>query len=281
MTIKEVLDRTVQFFKDKKFETARLDAELLLSHTLGLKDRVSLYLKFDQPIREEELVRCREAVRRRAQGEPVAYIIGTKGFFGFDFVVNKHTLIPRPETEILVEKALSKFPQDESLHAYDFGTGSGCIGVSLLKKMPNATVTLVDGSGSALEVASENAKRLEVIDRVTVVHSLVEKLENGKARLILANPPYIDRADTNVEENVRKFEPEEALFSGDNGLNALKNWARKASELLEAKGWYGFEMGKDQAEIMRDFLQSLGTFENIEIIKDLAGFNRHIFAQRK
>lgn len=281
MTIKEVLDRTVQFFKDKKFETARLDAELLLSHTLGLKDRVALYLKFDQPMKEDELVRCREAVRRRSQGEPVAYILGTKGFFGFDFVVNKNTLIPRPETEILVEKALSKFSTETALHAYDFGTGSGCIGLSLAKKLPNATVTLVDGSGAALEVASENAKRLGVSERVTVVHSLVEKLETGKAQLILANPPYIDRNDTNVEENVRKFEPDVALFADDNGLNALQNWAGKAAELLEAKGWYGFEMGKDQAETMRDFLQSLGTFENIEIVKDLAGFNRHIFAQRK
>lgn len=281
MTIKEVLDRTVQFFKEKKFETARLDAELLLSHTLGLKDRVALYLKFDQPMKEDELVRCREAVRRRSQGEPVAYILGTKGFFGFDFVVNKNTLIPRPETEILVEKALSKFSTETALHAYDFGTGSGCIGLSLAKKLPNATVTLVDGSGAALEVASENAKRLGVSERVTVVHSLVEKLETGKAQLILANPPYIDRNDTNVEENVRKFEPDVALFADDNGLNALQNWAGKAAELLEAKGWYGFEMGKDQAETMRDFLQSLGTFENIEIVKDLAGFNRHIFAQRK
>lgn len=281
MTIKEVLDRTVQFFKEKKFETARLDAELLLSHTLGLKDRVALYLKFDQPIKEDELVRCREVVRRRSQGEPVAYILGSKGFFGFDFVVNKNTLIPRPETEILVEKALSKFSSDTVIRAYDFGTGSGCIGVSLLKKMPNAKATLVDGSGAALEVADENVKRHELSERVSLVHSLVEKLDGDKAQLILANPPYIDRRDPNVDENVRKFEPELALFADDNGLNALKNWAQKAAELLESKGWYGFEMGKDQAEIVRDFLQSLGTFENIEIVKDLAGFNRHIFAQRK
>ena len=281
MIIKEVLDRTIQFFKDKKFESARLDSELLLSHALGLKSRVDLYLKFDQPIKEEELVKCREAVRRRAAGEPVAYILGQKGFFGFDFSVNKNTLIPRPETELLVEKALTKFSPESEIQIYDFGTGSGCIGISLLKKLPYSKAILVDGSGTALEIASENAKRLEVFDRATLVHSLVEKLGGRPAQLVVANPPYIDRKDTNVEENVRKFEPEMALFSDGDGLDALKNWARKAAELLEPKGWYGFEMGKDQSGVMQEFLQSLGTFENIEIIKDLAGFHRHIFAQRK
>jgi release factor glutamine methyltransferase len=138
MKLKEVLDKTTAFFKDKKLDTPRLDAELLLSHGLKL-DRIQLYMKFDQPLSDEELATCRELVRRRSQGEPVAYIQGSKEFYGFSFEVNSHVLIPRPETEHIIDEALKwATDKDRELKILDLGTGSGCVGLTLLKKFPQS-----------------------------------------------------------------------------------------------------------------------------------------------
>ena len=150
MKLKEVLDKSIQFFKDKKFESARLDAELLISHALKL-ERMQLYLKFDSPLTEKEVSDCREVVRRRSQGEPVAYITEEKGFYGLTFKVGPGVLIPRPETELLVEQALEFIKQNklEAPKILDLGAGTGCIGFSILKNIPQATLVCVVQSSEA------------------------------------------------------------------------------------------------------------------------------------
>lgn len=284
MTLKEVLDRTVQFFKDKKIETPRLDTEILLTEALGYKSRVDLYLKFDQPLKDEELARSRDFVRRRIQGEPVAYIIGKKDFFGFTFYVSSAVLIPRPETELLVEEALAWLQKKgiEEPRILDLGSGSGCIGLSMLKKLPGATLVSVDKSADALAVARKNAEKLEVFDRVEFVESDVVDLQfkNGEFDIILSNPPYIAEDDPEIQPEVKKFEPNMALFSPENGLFALLSWSRKAKDWLKPQSLMGFEMGWTQGPKMKEHFESLAAFDNIRIVKDLAGMDRHIVGEK-
>lgn len=284
MKLKDVLDKTVKFFKEKNIETPRLDTEILLTEALGFKSRVDLYLKFEQPLKDAELSKSREFVRRRIQGEPVAYIIGKKDFFGFTFRVNENVLIPRPETELLVEDALTWAQKNkiENPRVLDLGCGSGCIGISFLKKNPQAQLVAVDKSEEALEVARKNAEALAVHDRCMFIVDDVMSLNLQQASfdLILANPPYIGRNDPNVQLEVKMFEPEMALFSEDEGLADLKAWSQKASSWLKPECYLGFEMGATQGGVMKEYFAGLHFFDKIRIIKDLAGLDRHIVGEK-
>jgi release factor glutamine methyltransferase len=286
MKLKDILDKTTQFFREKKIETPRLDAELLLAHTLGLK-RIDLYLKFDQPLAEPELEKCRAVVRRRSSGEPVAYILGEKGFFKDIFFVDKNVLIPRPETETLVETALEEVSkqkaQDQALQILDLGCGSGCIGLSLLKSLPNAKVTLVDISPEALGVTKKNAEALQVFDRCELLAGDAGSysFEGKQIDVLVANPPYIDPEDSRVQKEVRQFEPHQALFSADQGLAALKAWSSNAANLVKPNGFAIFEFGMGQEKQVLEHFKSLQIFSEFRIVKDLAGIDRHILAKRK
>ncbi|MBV2168544.1 MAG: peptide chain release factor N(5)-glutamine methyltransferase [Bdellovibrio sp.] len=287
MKLKEILDKTTAFFKDKKIETPRLDAELLLAHGLKL-DRIQLYLRFDQPMKEDELVVLRELVRRRASGEPVAYILGYRDFYKYRFEVNSSVLIPRPETEHIVEEVLSWVKtNDDTIGILDLGAGSGCIGLSLLKELPNARLVSVDMSESALVVAKRNAQALEVSDRVKFVHADAAQWETilsvykewtgfDKIDVLVSNPPYIAPQDPQVEENVRKFEPSTALFAEDNGLALLKSWSQLYGSQLNTPGLMLMEMGMSQGAAMREHFQNLKIFNEINVIKDLSGHDRVI-----
>ncbi len=291
MTLKEILDKTTQFLKDKKFESARLEAELLLAHGLKLQ-RIQLYLKFDQPLAEAELAVCRELVRRRIQGEPVAYILGAKDFYGYSFQVSPAVLIPRPETEHLVESALAWAKEqnpdkDVAYSIVDLGSGSGCIGLTLLKKLPLAKLVAVDISKNALEVAKANAEALEVVDRVRFVNTGAEDV-NGvltaidehtgavKIHILVSNPPYIASQDTALEENVKKFEPEIALFAEENGLGFLRDWSEKYGPFMSDNAIFLMEMGMTQGPVMKKHFEGLGVFNKVDILKDLANLDRVI-----
>ncbi|MEK6773029.1 MAG: peptide chain release factor N(5)-glutamine methyltransferase [Bdellovibrionota bacterium] len=287
MNIKEILDRTTGFFREKKMDSPRLDAELLLSHGLGL-NRIDLYLKFEQPLKEEELQKLRTLVKRRAQGEPVAYILGEKDFFGETFIVNQAVLIPRPETEGLVETALNwqKKNKKTNLRILDLGCGSGCIGLSLLKKIPDAQLLAVDVSEEALQIAKKNADNLEVSDRVSWLCADAFDFSNVKTKidniftepidLLVANPPYIDKKDLEVEVNVKMYEPNGALFSDENGTKHLKSWSTNYATLLAAESLMLMEMGYLQgAELKKHFIE-IGKFDTVEVDKDLAGKDRII-----
>jgi release factor glutamine methyltransferase len=284
MKLKEVLDKTVQFFKAKNIDTPRLDTEILLTEALGFKNRVDLYLKFEQPLKDEELNRSREFVKRRVQGEPVAYFIGKKDFYGFTFQVNDSVLIPRPETELLVEEALkwAKENELENPKILDLGTGSGCIGLSMLKKLPEATLVAVDMSAEALATAKRNAEALEVSDRAEFVQSDSLKLDFPKESfdLILSNPPYIAENDPDVQLEVKMFEPNEALFAEENGLYALKSWSQRSVQWMKPKSFLGFEMGYTQGPAMKEHFEALKSFDKVRIIKDLSGLDRHIIGEK-
>lgn len=289
MLLQEVLNRTTSFFREKGIDSARLDAELLLAGALGLR-RIDLYLKFDQPLAEPELEKCRAFVRRRSSGEPVAYILGSKSFFGLDFSVDKRVLIPRPETELLVEKALewaNKIASGDSpLWIADFGTGSGCILSAMLVNLPKAQGVAVDKSADALELATGNFLKLGVLDRVKTINKPVQellhqdKLEIDGFDIVLANPPYISHTDNKIEENVKKFEPHLALFSEGDGLQQPLEWLKVAFTVLKTKGFLGMELDPAQVNRIQQELLDSKMFTNIEIIKDLSGFERHITATK-
>lgn len=285
MILKEVLTKTIQFFKDKKIESSRLDAELILSHALKIS-RIDLYVKYEQPLTEVELTICRDFVRRRSLGEPVAYIIQEKGFFGHSFFVQPGVLVPRPETEHLVEIAIQfiKTQKIENPRILDLGCGSGCVGLSLLKEFSQAELVSVDISEVAVQTTLKNSELLNVKDRIQVINSSVEKLdlsEIGFFDCIVSNPPYIDRSDLLLEKNVKQFEPHQALFADENGLAFLKSWTKIALTNLKKPGLIAFEMGFTQGEEMRKYLTDLNVFNGIEIYKDLAGKDRIVKAELK
>lgn len=280
MKLKEVLDKSIQFFKDKKFESARLEAELLIAHALKL-ERMQLYLKYDSPLTEKEISACREVVKRRSLGEPVAYITEDKGFYGLEFHVGPGVLIPRPETELLVEMALD-FIKNKKLEApriLDLGAGSGCVGLAVVKNVLDATLVSVERSDAAFAFLKKNAEALKVSDRAELLLKNVNDLkvsDLGNFDIILSNPPYIAVDDPQTEAMVKKFEPSEALFAEQQGYQLLTEWSKIFAPTLKPAGLMAFEMGYQQGEQMKKHFQSLDLFSTVQVVKDLSGLDRVI-----
>ncbi len=286
MQVTEVLNRTIGFFKKKGFESARLESELLISSALGWQ-RIDLYSKFEYPLSVEQMNACRELVKRRTDGEPIAYILGEKGFYQDDFKVGPGVLIPRPETETIVDEVekLRNELEGEAL-IFDFGCGSGCLGLSLLRVLPGARLAGFDISETCVSYSKENAEALGLESSSQFFQNDVASLNLSDMALeapdlIVANPPYIAKDDPEVAEDVKSFEPSEALFSEDDGLAHIKGWALKASELLKPGGFYFFEIGHRQGQVCKDLLEQDLGFSHIEVIKDLSGKDRVIRAQKE
>ncbi len=284
MTLKDVFEKSVQFFKEKKVETPRLDAEILISHALKI-DRVQIYVKYDQPLKDEEVSACRELIKRRSLGEPVAYILKEKGFYSQIFEVGPGVLVPRPETEAIVEEALAFIKKNDIRNAriLDLGSGSGCIGLSILANAPGSTLVSIEGSEAALAYLQKNTEKLELLSRVEILHEDIEDFdftEIGDYDVIVSNPPYIDQADKLIQASVKKFEPHEALFSGNKGLHAILSWSYKTRNLLKSPGIMIFEMGHEQGPQVKQAFEDLKIFSSTQIIKDLSGLDRIVKSVR-
>lgn len=277
-TISSLLNWTVNYFKSKNIESARLDAEVLLSHVLG-QERIYLYVHFDEPMEQAELGKFREYVKKRAQHVPVAYIIGEKEFMGLPFKVTPDTLIPRPDTEILVENVLANLAEDETVQIVDIGTGSGAIILSLLANLPKARGKTVDIAVKAVEVAKENAVRLQVADRCEfLVGDLFAPLQDSKFDVIVSNPPYIPQKDiATLEVDVRAYEPVSALTDGGDGLSYYRRLLAEGKRYLKENGFIALEIGIHQAQAVKRIALDNG-WRNIKIIKDYAGIDRVVLA---
>ncbi len=277
MKLKEVFEKSLQFFKEKKIENPRRDVEILISRALKL-ERVQLYLKYDQPLSESEIQNCRDVIRRRALGEPVAYIVEEKGFYGETYKVGAGVLIPRPETEIIVEEALKfiKLKEVKSPRVLDLGAGTGCIGFSILKNCEAASLVSVEKSEAAFNYlkANQNLLGLEERSQLILADVLEFGLEGQKFDVIVANPPYISEQDTQTELNVKKFEPHSALFSGADGFQALYSWTQVAKDFLSTPGVMLFEIGYQQGPKLKQHVAGFNQFQRIEILKDLSGLDR-------
>lgn len=274
-TIGSILNWTKQYFSDKGVEAPRLDAEVLLCHVLKL-DRLHLYVQFDQPLKQDELAAFRELVKQRAQRVPVAYILGHKEFMGMEFKVTPATLIPRPDTEILVEAVLARLPVDSKPAILDLGTGSGAIIISLLAKLPTGRGVGVDISRPALAVAGENAQTLGVAERLQLkAGNLFVPVAGQQFDVIVSNPPYIpDGTVATLAPEVQR-EPRQALAGGQDGLDFYREIISQGARFLRTGGLLAFEIGIGQAaQIIAIADQTNSGLQAVTVEKDYAGIER-------
>jgi release factor glutamine methyltransferase len=259
VTVLEVIQRSSEFLAKKGVESPRLQIELLLAHLLGLP-RMKLYLNFERVLTPAEMDNLRELVKRRGQREPLQHIIGSTSFCGLELAVNRHALIPRPETELLAERGWQYLStlNSQPATALDFGTGSGCLAITLVVKCPTAQLFAIDISSEALELARQNAARHSVEGRMQFfVGDGVAALPNGaRFDLIVANPPYIPSAtiDTLAPE-VREHDPRLALDGGADGFDFYRRLAKEASAFLQPDGRIMLEMGDGQSDAVSEIFQ--------------------------
>ncbi len=248
------------------------DADLLLAHALG-RSRTWLLAHGDDGIAAAEAARFTALVERRAAGEPVAYLTGSRGFWTLELAVTPATLVPRPETELLVELALERIPADAEARVADLGTGSGAIALAIAKERPRARVLATDAREAALEVARGNARRNR-IGNVEFRHGdWLAPLHGERFDLIASNPPYIALGDPHLDEGDLRFEPPSALSSGSDGLDAIRAIARAAPAHLRAGGWLLLEHGREQGGAVRALLHEAG-FAEVATERDLEGRDR-------
>ena len=275
-TLLEVLQSMTAYFTKHGVEHPRLNAENLIAHVLKLS-RLELYLEFETKLNEQELATLRELVKRRAQGEPLQHLLGTVEFCGHEFLTDKRAMVPRPETEELVELLKSEIrnPKSEIL---DVGTGSGVIALSLAVRFPDSKVYAIDVSDDALSLAKENAARLGLIERVQFQKG--DLLENFSERfdLIVANLPYVSMQDRHLLAREVLHDPEVALFGGERGDELVRRLIEQASSHLNPGGLLALEIGINQAEALGDFLRQKN-YHDIQSKKDYSGINRFLLAR--
>ena len=284
-TIGRILKWTEQYFKDKGIESPRLDAEVLLAHVLE-KQRIYLYVHFGEPLQPGELAAYREMIKKRVMRVPVAQILGEKEFMGLTFKVTADTLVPRPDTEILVQAAVDRLRAmagEEPLRFADIGTGSGAICLSVLHYLAGTVADTVDISPAARAVAEENAASLGLADRVTFhTGDLLQPLSGMVFVAILSNPPYIPEADiAKLAPEVRLKEPHTALSGGQDGLDFYRRLANEAPAMLVPGGFTAFEVGIHQAGDVADLLKANPLIDRTEILPDYAGIDRVVVGWRK
>ncbi|MDC3341567.1 peptide chain release factor N(5)-glutamine methyltransferase [Candidatus Pelagibacter sp.] len=279
MNIQSALTEGLNILKNKSILSAKLDSEILMAKALG-KKREYIILNNDKIINEQNLKYFKKLVHERATRKPIAYLLKKKSFWNSEFYVNKNTLIPRPDTEIILEQVLKFTKNKNYLKILDIGVGSGCILLSILKERKNFYGTGIDISRNSLDICKMNAKKLLLDRRVKFFKSDVDKFAIGKYDLVVSNPPYISRCDLKYLENeVIKFEPKLALDGGLDGLSVIRKVIKKSSELLKKNGKFILEIGFDQKNKVIKLLNNKGFYIN-STVKDLANNDRCIISTK-
>ena len=279
MTVLEVLQNTATYFAKKQVEHPRLNIEHLLADALG-KKRIELYLEFDRPLSDRELEPLREKVRRRAGGEPLQHLLGHWDFLGRRFKTDRRALIPRSETELLVETVLQRLAtgQCKATRLVDVGTGSGVLAITFALEQPELDIVAVDISNEALALAGENAERLGVADRISFCHSdLLDRIE-GPFHWVVANLPYIPTAEIPGLQREVQFDPALALDGGEDGLTIIKRLIESLPGKIASNGLVVLELGQGQAEKVCNFL-ARQNYRDISIMKDYQGVERILSAR--
>jgi release factor glutamine methyltransferase len=272
VNLKQALEHAREALRKSNIEDAALEGEILLRHVTGLT-RASLFSKLEQELTLSQEKALQNALERRLKGEPTAYITGHKEFYGLDFVVNSNVLIPRPETELLVEKALELAKTRQLKTIADIGAGSGAIAISIAKNLPGVTIYAVDISAEALKVAEENCRRHGVADRIFLLQGNFLEPLSAPADLIIANLPYVKDSDI-PQQGPLSYEPAAALSGGKDGLDAIREFCRQAPGKLKPKGCILMEIGQGQAEAVRKLLKNAFPVSEIQVFKDFAGIER-------
>jgi release factor glutamine methyltransferase len=277
-TVRRLLEWTEEFLRKKGVEAPRLEAQILLAHALGCK-KIDLYVRHEEEPPESKRAAFRDMIKKRAEGMPVAYLVGYRDFYSLDFAVTPAVLIPRPETETLVMEALRVVKPLDAPRVLDVGTGSGCIAVTIARQHKTARVTATDLSADALAVAGTNAQRHGVTDRVTFVQGdLFVPVSPEAFDLVVSNPPYIAREEfASLEPGVRDFEPRLALDGGIDGLDYYRRIANEVPRVLRPGGTVLVEIGATQEPAVRDLFAA--QLEPGPTFKDRAGRPRVVSAR--
>jgi release factor glutamine methyltransferase len=294
-TIQKLLNWVTQYLMGKGIDSPRLSAELLLSDILGLK-RIELYTQHDKPVAQKELDKLHNLVKRAGQHEPIAYLIGKTEFYSMELDVSPDCLIPRPETELLVQRAI-EFLRDQrhksgvlspesGVYICDLCTGCGCIAVAIARNFPNARIIATDISSSALEIAANNIKKHNLQDRITLLSGdlfepVIPQLDTGKFDLIVSNPPYVSAVEyEKLDKNVKEYEPRLALFAGVDGLDIYRRIIEKVDDFLKNDSALIMEIGYSQGPAIREMLDKSGIFSDIKIEKDFSNNDRIVTAKK-
>ena len=275
----EIIKIGSKFLKENKIPSSILDSEILLSKTLN-KTREEILTNIDQKIDKKKVLLFKKYLQRRSKNEPIAYILGEKEFWSSTFYVNNNTLIPRPETELLVDNLL-EFYRNKNISILDIGTGSGCIIVSLLINLKKSIGFGVDISKDAILIATKNSNKHKLANRIKFSTQSFEKIFNKKFDLIVSNPPYIERKDIkNLSDDIKKYEPRMALDGGNDGLDLIRKVIYKSKEILKIKGMLALEIGNEQIKKVSKLLVD-NNFRIKHVIKDYKNNVRCVFAYYK
>ena len=279
MNIENILNEGINILKKNKIPNPQLDSEILLSNLIK-RDKKHIILNPKELLNSEQLDKFKCLIERRKKGEPIAYLINKKEFWKDEFFVNKDVLIPRPDTELIIEQVLKIYSKDEQLQVLDIGTGSGCILLSILKERPNFYGTGIDISKKSINVSKLNAKRLNLTSRVKFFHSSVDNFKIGKYDLIVSNPPYIELLNLKyLEKDVVNFEPKLALSGGFDGFSKIRKVINKANTLIKKNGKFILEIGFNQKNKVIKILKEEGFYVN-KAIKDYGNNDRCIISTK-
>jgi len=279
MNIENILNEGINILQKNKIANPQLDSEILLSNSIK-RDKKHIILNPKEILNSEQLRKFKSLIERRKKGEPIAYIINKKEFWKDEFFVNKDVLIPRPDSELIIEQVLKIYSKDVQLQVLDIGTGSGCILLSILKERSNFYGTGIDISKKSINVSKFNAKQLNLTNRVKFFHSSVDNFNNGKYDIIVSNPPYIEQLSLKyLEKDVVNFEPKLALSGGFDGFSKIRKVINKASILIKKNGKFILEIGFNQKNKVIKILKEEGFYVN-KAIKDYGNNDRCIISTK-
>ena len=280
MNIEEILKKEINNLKQNNIENSTLKAKILLANILNVKKEY-LLIHSEEEVKQEDKIKYENCIKELIKGKPLQYITNKQEFMGLDFYVDENVLIPQPDTEILVEKAIEIAETTQKNKILDMCTGNGCIAISLAKKINNAQITAVDISNSALKVANKNAINNNVENKIKFVNSDMFNNIEEKFDIIVSNPPYIETETISKLEIEVQNEPHVALDGGIDGLKFYKIIANNAFEYLNENGYLLLEIGYNQQNSVTQLLQDIGKYTNIETIKDLGGNYRVVIARKE
>ena len=279
MNIENILKEGIDILQKNKIANPQLDSEILLSSSIK-RDKKHIILNPKEILNSEQLGKFKSLIERRKKGEPIAYIINKKEFWKDEFFVNKDVLIPRPDSELIIEQLLKIYSKDVQLQVLDIGTGSGCILLSILKERSNFYGTGIDISKKSINVSKFNAKQLNLTNRVKFFHSSVDNFNNGKYDIVVSNPPYIKQLSLKyLEKDVVNFEPKLALSGGFDGFSKIRKVINKASILIKKNGKFILEIGFNQKNKVIKILKEEGFYVN-KAIKDYGNNDRCIISTK-
>ena len=279
MNIENILKEGINILQKNKIANPQLDSEILLSNSIK-RDKKHIILNPKEVLNSEQLGKFKNLIERRKKGEPIAYLINKKEFWKDEFFVNKDVLIPRPDSELIIEQVLKIYSKEVQLQVLDIGTGSGCILLSILKERSNFYGTGIDISKKSINVSKLNAKQLNLTNRVKFFHSSVDNFKIGKYDLIVSNPPYIELFNLKyLEKDVINFEPKLALSGGFDGFSKIRNVINKAKTLIKKNGKFILEIGFNQKNKVKKILKEEGFYVN-KTIRDYGNNDRCIISTK-